>query len=424
MNDFPKLLDPDQSLARELFEQLEEATRKGEGIVREAYGPGEQAAHDIMRRAGEFLDLEIHTDAALNLYLTYPGQDRALPAVIIGSHLDSVPQGGNYDGAAGVVAGIAVFAGFRRTDFKPPCDITVMAIRAEEAAWFDVPYIGAYAAFGELPAKSLEACRSDSGRSLAEHMGEAGCNLEAIRAREAYLHCADIKAYIELHIEQGANLTRTKRPVGLVSAIRGNLRYRNARCHGAYGHSGALGRDERRDAVLATASLIHHLNQAWDHFEAGHNDLAITIGELSTDPEKHGPSKVAGETRFVLDFRSTDEKVLHRIAKRTEREVARLEEAHRVRFDLGPASLSEAAQMDSTILEDLGRLAEELQVPVVTLPSGAGHDAVVFANFGVPTGMIFIRNENGSHNPQEAMTMSDFSKAARLLSAYLVTMLD
>ena len=424
MNDFPKLLDPDQTLARELFEQLEEVTRKDEGVPRDAYGPGEQAAHDIIRRAGEFLGLEIHTDAALNLYLTFPGQDRAAPAVIIGSHLDSLPQGDNYDGAAGLVAGLAVFAGFRRTDYKPPCDITVMAIRAEEAAWFDAPYIGAYSAFGELPAKTLEALRSDSGRSLADHMSEAGCNLEAIQAREAYLHCADIKAFIELHIEQGENLVRARRPVGLVTAIRGNLRYANARCHGAYGHSGVLARSERRDAVLATANLITHLNQAWDHFEAGHNDLAITVGELSTDPNRHGPSKVAGETRFVLDFLSTDEKVLHRIAKRTEREVARLEEVQKVRFDLGTAYLSEAAQMDRGILEDLGRLAEELRIPVANLPSGGGHDAVVFANFGVPTGMILIRNENGSYNPREAMTMSDFSKAARLLSAYLVTMLD
>ncbi len=424
MSDFPKLLDPDLALAGELFDQLAEETRKGDGIERDSYGAGEQAAHDIIRRAGEFLDLEIHTDAALNLYLTYPGTDRSLPSMIIGSHLDSVPQGGNFDGAAGVVAGLAVFAGFRRSDYFPPCDVTVMAIRAEEAVWFDVPYIGSYAAFGELPAKSLEVTRSDSGRSLAEHMGEAGCNLDAIRAGEAYLHSEQLRAYMELHIEQGPSLVNFNRPVGIVSAIRGNLRYRNARCLGQYGHSGALSRGQRRDAVAATTALIHHLNQTWDHFDAGNHDLVFTVGELTTDPAFHGPSKVAGETRFVLDFRSTDEKVMHRMAKYAEQEAERLEEDAGVTFDLGTPSFCEAAQMDEEIIAELGSLAEELKISAVKMPSGAGHDAVVFANFGVPSAMIFVRNQHGSHNPKESMNMSDFSKAARLLSAYLITMLD
>ena len=179
--------EPDIALAEALFEQLAAKTRQGRGIVRDSYGAGEQAAHDLIAAAGEKLGLEIARDAALNLYLTLPGKRRDLPGVMIGSHLDSVGQGGNYDGAAGVVAGLAVLAGFRAADYQPDQDITVMGIRAEEAFWFDIPFTGSRAAFGDLRPEEFAVPRSDSGRPLAEYMEEAGCDVTSLRAGRAAL---------------------------------------------------------------------------------------------------------------------------------------------------------------------------------------------------------------------------------------------
>src|SRR6202000_1657222 len=122
----------DLDLAESLFGQLDRATRRERGIERDSYGDGEQAAHAIMRAAAERIGLEIAVDAIGNLTMTLPGKDRHAPRIVIGSHLDSVPQGGNFDGAAGVVAGLCATAALRQSGFIADFDIGVMAIRAEE----------------------------------------------------------------------------------------------------------------------------------------------------------------------------------------------------------------------------------------------------------------------------------------------------
>ena len=126
------------SLAAALFADLGTATRVGSGIVRDSYGAGEQAGHDLVRTAAAALGLEIAIDAIGNLMMTLTGSERDAPGIIIGSHLDSTPQGGNFDGAAGVVAGLSALAGLRRAGITPRTDLTVMAIRGEESSWFDI----------------------------------------------------------------------------------------------------------------------------------------------------------------------------------------------------------------------------------------------------------------------------------------------
>src|SRR6201997_5133809 len=163
-------IQPDLELAASLFEVLGRATRRGRGIVRDSYGEGEQAAHDIVRSAAGTTGLEISVDAIGNLFMTLPGRDRRAPRIIIGSHLDSVPQGGNYDGAAGVVAGLAALSALRRARVAPRCDLAVMAIRAEESAWFDVAYLGSAGAFGLLDPACLAVPRSDNGLTLESTM--------------------------------------------------------------------------------------------------------------------------------------------------------------------------------------------------------------------------------------------------------------
>src|SRR6267154_2410933 len=127
-------MEPDLKLAAALFDSLSSATRRGRGIVRDSYGAGEQAAHDLMRAAAETMDLEVSIDAIGNLMMTLPGRDPFAPRIIIGSHLDSVPQGGNYDGAAGVVAVLCAMSSFKRAGTAAACDITVMGIRGGAAA--------------------------------------------------------------------------------------------------------------------------------------------------------------------------------------------------------------------------------------------------------------------------------------------------
>lgn len=404
-------IQPDLDLAASLFDSLARATRRGRGIVRDSYGDGEQAAHDIVRRAAESVGLEIRVDPIGNLTMTLPGRDRRAPRILIGSHLDSVPQGGNFDGAAGVVAGLSAVSALARAGAAADCDLSVMAIRAEESAWFDVPYLGSAGAFGLLAPECLSVRRSDNGRSLEATLIERGFDPQVIRERRRLLDPKQIRAYLELHIEQGPALVARELPAAVVTGIRGCKRFRHARCTGEYAHSGAVARPYRHDAVAATVAFLHEMEALWLQQEAAGADLVLTTGELYTDPAMHGPSKIAGDTRFVLDLRSLSDATMDAVAAEARAAAARIGEAYRVRLDLGETSDSPPAVMHDRLRAALlGTLERPFE-----MASGAGHDAAVFAKLGIPTGMIFVRNEHGSHNPQEAMSLEDFAVGTRSL---------
>ncbi|HTW51492.1 MAG TPA: Zn-dependent hydrolase [Stellaceae bacterium] len=411
-------IEPEIVIADQLFADLQAASASRLGITRASYGEGEDRAHALMRALGRRLGLEHRVDAAGNLYLTLPGRNRALPGIMIGSHLDSVPEGGNFDGAAGVVAGLAVAARYRRLNRVPNRDITVMGIRAEELSWFPAPYIGSRAAFGMLEPEVLDRClRHDTGKSLGDHMRLAGFDPEAIRRGERQLAPDEIRCYFELHIEQGPVLVQHDIPVGIVTGIRGNLRYRYCHILGAYAHAGAEPRSSRRDAVFAGSAFVERLEATWLDHERHGKDLVCTVGQFHTDAEVHTMTKVPGELWFTMDIRSADNPVLLECDRTLRQEAERIGAERGVTIDLGPFTNALPGPIDPDLRRTLLRLAEELGVSALEMPSGAGHDAAVFAISGVPTAMIFVRNEHGSHNPHEAMRMDDFAEGLRLLMA-------
>jgi N-carbamoyl-L-amino-acid hydrolase len=327
-----------------------------------------------------------------------------------------VPQGGNFDGAAGVVAGLCVLSGLRKAGVVPPCDLAVMAIRAEESAWFDIAYLGSAGAFGLLDPACLSIPRSDNRRSLESTLTSQGFDPHAIRERRRLLEPSQIRAYLELHIEQGPTLVDKGLPAAVVTGIRGCKRFRNARCVGEYAHSGAVSRPYRHDAVAATVAFLHHMETVWMRQETAGADLVLTAGELYTDPAMHGPSKIAGETHFVLDLRSLSDATMNEVAAEARDAAIRAGDAYRVRIDLGATSDSPPAVMDGRLRS---RLMSLLDRPF-EMASGAGHDAAVFAKLGIPTAMIFVRNEHGSHNPDEAMSLGDFAVGMRSLMGLLM----
>lgn len=413
---------PDIDLAARLFEALREKTFDGVGVTRDAYGPGEQAAHELVRVTGEGLGLEVQTDPAGNLYLTLPGRDRSAKRIVLGSHLDSVPHGGNYDGAAGVLAGMAAVAGMMRARFTPGRDIAVMAIRSEEAgAWFPVSYPGSNSALGRLPPEQLEVRRMDTGRTLAEHMRTSGFDPDWVRAGKAWLTPANTAAYLELHIEQGPVLDAEGLPVAIVTGIPGSRRLRSARVIGEYNHSGATPRRYRQDAAIALAELAIKLDDYWAALETQGHQLVCTFCVLATT-EAAGFTKIPGEAVFQLDVRSVQPESVDAIFTELARLVPGIEARRGVRFQLGPESSSTASRMDTDLQRRLIQAAEDLRVPYRVMPSGGGHDAAAFAQAGVPAGMLFVRNQNGSHNPHEAMRMEDFAAGCAVATRWAVEM--
>src|SRR3569833_1694226 len=162
-----------------------------------------------------------------------------------------------------------------------------------------------------------------------------------------------IRAYLELHIEQGPRLVAEGLPAAVVTGIRGRKRFRSARCMGEYGHSGALPRSLRHDAVAATVALLHHMEGVWNREEAQGADLLITNGELYTNAAEHAPSKVPGETRFVIDLRSLSMDVINSVATEAKHAAAEIGNANRVTFDLGATTNTPPAMMDRRLRSSL-----------------------------------------------------------------------
>lgn len=409
---------PDTELAVRLFDALRAATGHANGITRASYGEGEEWAHALVRREAAALGLAVRTDAGLNLYATLKGRTPA-PAIMIGSHIDSVPCGGNFDGAAGVLMGLAVAAGWRRAGFVPDRDLTVLVIRAEESTWFNASYIGSRAALGLIEAHELDTVtRADTGRSLRDHVAALGGDPAALARGEAGLDPAAVRCFIEPHIEQGPQLIADGQPVGVVTGIRGSFRHRAAACLGAYGHSGTTPRALRQDAVVGASALVMKLQELWTRLQADGEDVTITLGQFGTDPAEHAFSKVPGRLDFALDVRSQSTETLDRVRRETYALAAAIEREHHVRFDWGPVSGSRPAVMDEAVVDGLVGAARSCGIAAPRMACGAGHDAAVFANAGIPAGMLFIRNENGSHNPHERMEMADFAAAANVLSRF------
>lgn len=414
-------VDAAMPLARALFEDVRAKTADVAGVSREPYAAGEQAAVDRIVEAARSLDLETTADPYGNVYLTLRGRDGAASGWLIGSHVDSVPKGGNYDGFAGVVAGVTALAAFRHMNAQPPCDITVMGIRAEElSSWYGGQHdghIGSRAALGLLPPQELDtAIHSGNGRTLREQMRSAGFDPDAVEMGRPYLRRERYRGYLELHIEQGPVLERRDIPVGIVTAIRGATRARSCRCVGAYTHSGAVPHEYRSDAVLATVELVHELDREWARVRADGGDLVFTVGKLYTDSRHHALTKVPGVADFGIDIRSQDEPTLRRMAGLTQELASRIGTERRVKFELSPFSLQRPAAMDATFRARFHEGCRALGIPAIDIPSGAGHDAQDFAHAGYPAAMIFVRNANGSHNPDEQMEMSDFALGTRLLA--------
>ena len=408
-----------RELATTLFDQLRRDGLDEPGVSRDPYGPGEQRAHATVTAIAQQLGLRIEHDAAANLYMTLPGRDADAKRVIVGSHLDSVPHGGNFDGAAGVVAGLVAVAALQRAGTALNNDLTVMGIRAEESIWFQVSYIGSRAALAMLPDSALDVRRIDTGRTLAEHIAECGGDPDALRAGARFLDPARIAAYLELHIEQAPSLVEAGRKVAVCTGIPGNFRYPDARIEGSHDHVG-LPRRFRRDAAMAGAEFAMALDRLWEEHEARGIPMACTIGRFHTDAATHGLTIVPGAFHFCLDVRAYDKDVLAELDSRVDAIMAGIEQRRGVRFHRGPKARAAIGQVDPSIRSTLERCASELDIPMLQLGSPASHDAAAFAAAGVPMGMIFVRNENGSHNPREAMAIEDFMSGATLVAQYLL----
>ena len=406
----------DRRLSGELFDALRAASFDGVGVTRESYSGRESSALDLVESKAREFGLETARDAGANLVVTLAGSEPDLPFLACGSHLDSVPQGGNFDGAAGVVAGLAVLARFKRDKIVPRRTIKLFGLRGEESSRFGKAYMGSLALFGKLTAEDLHVKDRD-GRTLGDCMRDVGADVVRIEKGEPLLDTKRIAAWVELHIEQGPVLVARDLPVGIVTGIRGNVRHRVVECVGEAGHSGAVPRWLRHDAVFAVAELMTHLDRHWRTLLERGRDVVVTSGVFGTDPAEHAIARIPRKVSFSFEVRSQSKDTLEGFYDLFRSECNLIAEERGVEFSFDRRLESAPATMDAEWVRRLRQAAQALGLPDEEIPSGAGHDAAVFANAGIPSAMVFVRNENGSHNPKEAMNLDDFVAGIAVMRA-------
>ena len=400
---------------RSIFDTVRKMSADGLGVTRQGYSKTETEVLEYLKMIGQELSLEIHTDLAGNVWMCLPGRDRTLPAFVAGSHADSVPQGGNYDGLAGITAALAVAWWMRRTQYVPERDFVVLMMRCEESSFFGKAYVGSLAITGKLTLADTALKHRTLDTTLGECISSCGYVPADITAGKPLVDLASIAAFVELHIEQGPTLDSSEtHRVGIVTGIRGNVRHKKVTCLGQTAHSGAVDKPYRHDAVMATVDLIGRMDKHWDEWLAKGEDLVFTVGVLKTSATA-AISVIPGETTFTIDMRSLSLDTCERFHDLLLREAEAVAKARGVRFEFDGKIVTPAAHVDAALSERLSMAADAAGVPVLRLASGAGHDAAVIGNSGVPVAMIFVANQNGSHNPYEAMKIEDFMKGVNVL---------
>ena len=403
-------------LAEKIFEDIRALSFDGVGVTRASYGEGESAAGGYLAELARAEGLEVGADRAANLVFSPPGVAADAPVAWVGSHIDSVPQGGNYDGLAGVAAGLLCLIARQREGVADALPTQVVAFRGEESAWFGKAYVGSGALLGKLSATDLELPHRETGKPLREYMAAAGADVDAIAQQQVLCDLSRVKAYLELHIEQGPVMVARELPVAVVSGIRGNIRHNRVVCLGDAQHSGVVPRWLRRDAMFAVADLIMRLDEHWRVLLERGTDLVVTAGIVQTDAAEHSITRIPGRVTFSFEARSKSTDTLEAFYQLMRAECSAIARERGVKFEFDRRLLSEPATMDPGICDRLSDACRGLGVSFEIIPSGAGHDASLFANAGIPSGMLFVRNQHGSHNPHEAMEIDDFMRGVQVLS--------
>jgi len=370
----------------------------GEGANRVGFTDAESRAHERVAIWMSGCGLQTTRDTAGNLYGRRPCAEPQAPEIWIGSHLDTVPNGGRYDGALGVVGALAAVAGLEE---DVPAAATVVAFRDEEGARFGRGFFGSRAVTGRLVQEDLEQ-RDANGERLADVLDELGFRLQ--------VDCSWLVerpgAYLELHIEQGPVLADRDSPIGIVTAFVGLIELQ-IEFVGYAAHAGTTPMNARRDAGLAAAAFQLAAAATAEHM----GDAVVTTGSVVLEPA--ASNVVPARARLTVDARAANNDRLLSLEQGLRAAARTAAEQFRCDMTIAKTLQVDALPTHPMVVEALRTVAPAAPV----LPSGAGHDAQVLAAAGVPTGMLFVRSLNGgaSHTPVEATHPDDIDLSIQVV---------
>jgi allantoate deiminase len=376
----------------------------GKGTTRLTYSKEDLQARQYIKETMKEYGLTVREDGFGNIFGKLDGSIKDAPSVLIGSHFDSVPNGGSYDGPAGVVAALEVAALFSKNQLTPKYPLEVIALVEEEGSRFGGGLMGSRGIVGTLSEEDFFNLRDKDGISTVEAMNQIGLDPSLPKIRDS----KTLKAFLELHIEQGPILEEQNIPIGVVEAIVG-LTQLEVTVTGQAGHAGTTPMDKRSDALVTAARIIGQLPELAIGKGEG---TVITTGRLQVFP--NGANVIPDKTVFSVDIRSGKEENVLQVIKDVKKLVASYN-GNGIQTSIEQQLYIQPKKMNQDIITLLKEKSGHFNIPSCYINSGAGHDAMVFSDF-TDVGMLFIPSKNGlSHCPEEWSDSLHIANAVQIL---------
>lgn len=377
------------------------------GCTRFSYSKEDVEVRTLLVEFLEDLGLDVHIDPVGNIHARY-APDTVIydGAVVMGSHIDTVPNGGKYDGTLGVVASLEVIQSIveQQIPILRPLEIIVFA--EEEGSNFGVTSLGCKLMTKQMQYEEIEKLHSFSGLQATDVMRQSGLRPEEITEYQL----APMSAFIELHIEQGPVLDREGYSVGIVDSIVGQRIY-HVRILGESNHAGTTPMRYRRDALVCASSIACRLPELI--MKNGGTNTVATVGKFDVTP--NGANVIASEVNFWIDLRDTETTIMDQFVDVLNETIVTHAAKYRCSATFQLVSITHPTTFSEDIVACLKSSADEMSTPYLVLPSGAGHDSAVM-NVVVPTAMIFVKSIDGiSHSPLERIDENDVETGTRLL---------
>ncbi|MCC5889429.1 MAG: M20 family metallo-hydrolase [Alkalibacterium sp.] len=360
-----------------------------------------------MKEAG----LSVRTDGAGNVFGRLDGKNPNKPVIMSGSHVDTVPNGGHFDGALGVLSSLEVAQAWKDTGYIPEKPFEVAVFTDEEGARFNGGLTGSEAMMGDSDMDALLQKRDFDNRLFEEVIKDVGLNVEGFsQAKRSH---SEIESFVEVHIEQGKRLERENLPCGIVTGIAGPY-WLKLTFKGKAGHAGNTPMTDRQDALVTAGQFIHFIS----HLPQKISESAVaTVGNIEVKP--NGTNVIPGEVIVYVDirdiFKEDRQKLVDNIKQAAE-ELARpreIEVVYETVHDVLPVPVKEALQ------EKMAEAVRESGIKPYYLSSGAGHDAMIIGHH-LPSALLFVKSKDGvSHNPEEWSDLNDCIKAVQILKKYI-----
>jgi hydantoinase/carbamoylase family amidase len=397
-------------LALNLTDSMEQKT----GFTRLGFSREEKLAHEQFRNIASSLALKTQQDEVGNQWAIWE-VDPDAPTIGLGSHLDTVIEGGGYDGVVGIVAALGAIRELKRKRIKPKKNIAILCFISEESARFGVSTIGSKTLIGKVDKNKWENMKDYEHVTIRQAMEQYGLNWETFH--QAYCEDNRFESFIELHIEQGNHLYQNHIDIGIVYGISTPIRLK-VTAYGQSNHTGTTQMYERKDALVAIAPLINVVQkEATEINKQSEQAFVATVSTVNVLP--NAMNVIPGKVELGIDIRSVDDKLKRQFVSLVETYCKRLEKENQIEIRIDEIVNEKAVLLDKDIQQKLTNICDELKISYCHMNSGAGHDVMNMAKRW-PSGLIFIPSVNGiSHHPDEYTPLRNIQIGVSVLAAYL-----